>query len=81
MARWEYRTLSIGYDKKKQKNWVLERGDGGALIGLPAILEAYGSDGWELVSLDADRSEVFPGFGKWYMEPAAYRATFKRAVG
>ena len=78
MARWEHRTLSIGYDKKEHKDWVLQGSDGVALVGLPTILEAYGSEGWELVSLEADRFEVFPGFGKYYMEPAAYRATFKR---
>ncbi len=81
MAGWEYLTFSIGYDKKKHKTWALEQRDGETIVGLDAILQAYGSEGWELVSLEADRFEVFPGFGKYYMEPAAYRATFKRAVG
>ena len=81
MAKWEHLTFSVGYDKKKHKGWTLERRDGDVLVGLNAILESFGSEGWELVSLEADRYEVFPGFGKWYMEPAAFRATFKRATG
>ncbi len=51
MAKWEYRTIIIGYDKKKHKNWVLERAGEAPLVGLQAVLDAYGSAGWELVSL------------------------------
>ena len=76
--RWEYRTISINYDKKKHKNWVVEYDEKPALVGLQAILEAYGARGWELVALNPDHLQAFPGFGKWYIEPAVYRATFKR---
>jgi hypothetical protein len=80
MAKWEYRTFRIKYDKKQHKNWVVEHGEKPPLVGLPAILETYGSLGWELVSLEAEDYEIFPGFGKWYMGPTVYRATFKQPV-
>lgn len=80
MAKWEYRTISIKYDKKKYKNWVLERAGEAPLVGLQAVLDAKGSAVWELVSLSPDQSLAFPGFGKWYIEPAVYRATFKRTA-
>ena len=81
MQKWEHRTIRIGYDKKKHKDWVLERAEGPPLVGLQAVLEAYGSAGWELVSLHPDELLAAPGFGKWYVDPGSYRATFKRPAG
>ena len=75
--KWEYLTFTINYHKKL-KNWVVEYTNKPPLVGLPAILEVYGSEGWELVSLLPERSEAYPGFGQWTIEPATYRATFKR---
>ena len=80
MRKWEYLTVCINYDKKKHKNWVIEYAGRPPLVGLQAILEAYGSDGWELLSLNPDHLQAFPGFGKWYIEPGVYRATFKRSA-
>ena len=80
MGQWEHFTIRIKYDKKKHKNWVVEYADKPPLVGLSAILEAYGSHGWELVSLNPERFQAFPGFGIWHIEPRAYRATFKRPV-
>ena len=79
MARWEYLTFTINYHKKL-KNWAVEYANKPPQAGLPAILEAYGSEGWELVSLLPDCSQAFPGFGQWNIVPVAYRATFKRSV-
>ena len=80
MAEWEYRTFKIEYDKKQHKNWVSVRAGKPALVGLHSILEAYGSENWELVSLDAEQYEISVGIGKYYMDPTAYRATFKRCL-
>jgi hypothetical protein len=80
MGKWEYRTIGINYDKKTYKNWVVEYTERPPLVGLQAILEAHGSDGWELVSLNPEHFQAFPGFGRWYIEPGVYRATFKRYV-
>ena len=80
MGKWEHRTISIHYDKKTHKNWVVKYAERPPLVGLQAILEAYGSDGWELVSLNPEHLQAFPGFGKYYIEPGVYRATFKRSV-
>jgi hypothetical protein len=80
MAEWEYRTLEIWYDKKQHKNWVFERAEKGAIVGLQAILEAHGSQNWELVNLCAEHYEISVGFGKYYMDPTMYRATFKRCL-
>ena len=81
MADWEYRTVVIDYDGKKHKTWVLEYPGKPSMIGMQAILETHGSQGWELVSLQAEHSEIFIGFGKYFMDPVSYRATFKRPVG
>ena len=80
MIEWEYCTFKIKYEKKQHKNWVFERAQKPPLVGLQAILEEHGSLGWELVSLDAEHYEVSIGFGKYFMDPTVYRATFKRCV-
>ena len=77
-ARWEYRTITITYDNRKQKDWVVRSREGAALVGFQAILEAYGSRGWELMSLNLERSRAVAGFGEWRIEPRCYRATFGR---
>jgi hypothetical protein len=78
MSTWEYLTIRIDYDRKQHKNWIVKYAEQPPLIGLSVILGNYGSRGWELVSLDPERLEAVPGFGKWTIEPASYRATFKR---
>jgi hypothetical protein len=77
MDQWEYVTISIVY-AKKHKDWVLEYVEHPPLVGLDEILATYGDEGWELVSLQPDRQEAAPGFGKWYIDTVAYRAAFKR---
>lgn len=79
MTKWEYLTLRVEYDKK-QKDWAIHRTEQPPLVGLQAILNACGSQGWELVSLQAESLETYAAFAKWCSEPEAYRATFKRAV-
>jgi hypothetical protein len=80
-ARWEYRTISITYDRRKEKDWVAERAERPLLVGFKAILEAYGSRGWELTSLNLERLQAVPEIGGWHIEPRAYRATFRRPAG
>jgi hypothetical protein len=80
MATWEYRTFRITYDKKEHENWVVECSEKPTLVGLQAILETHGSQGWELVSLEAEHYRVSLGFGEYFVDPTAYRATFKRPV-
>jgi hypothetical protein len=80
MIGWEYLTFEIHYDRKKHKDWVLQFAERSPLVGMKAILEAYGADGWELVSLEPDGYRAIPGFGQWDLEPRIYRATFKRPV-
>ncbi|TFH36578.1 MAG: hypothetical protein E4G99_04660 [Anaerolineales bacterium] len=80
MTQWEYITLTIHYEKKPYADWIVARADRAPLVGLDSILEAYGQDGWELVSLEVERYEAFAAFAKWQVEPNGYRATFKRPV-
>jgi hypothetical protein len=80
-AGWEYRTISITYDRRKQKDWVAEYAVRPPPVGFKAILEAYGSRGWELMSLNLKRLQAVAGFGEWHIEPRACRATFRRLVG
>ena len=79
-ARWEYRTVCIIREGRKQRDWVVKGQDGAGLVGFSTILEAYGARGWELISLNLERSFVVAGFGAWQIEPRAYRATFGRPV-
>jgi hypothetical protein len=78
MVKWEYRTINITYDRRAQKDWVAEYPGRPLLVGFKAILEAYGSRGWELMSLNLERLHAVAGFGGWHIEPRAYRATFRR---
>jgi hypothetical protein len=78
MGNWEYLTFRIGYDRKEHKDWVIRYKGKPSLVGLQAILEAHGEVGWELVSLDLERSVAVAGIGKWAIEPVTYRVTFKR---
>ncbi len=77
-ATWKYLTLSIHYDDKEQKDWILEYKNRPPVIGLQAILETYGDRGWELISLLPVQYHAYPGFGTWTIAPELYRATFKR---
>ena len=77
MVSWQYRTMRITYDQRRHKDWILQGRDE-TLVGMQSILDAYGAEGWELVALAPEAFETTPGFGKWYSDPAAYRATFKR---
>jgi len=78
MSNWEYLSLQIPYEKK-HKNWAVEQA-GQPLVGLQKILDAYGVQGWELVALTPAHFTATPGFGQWYVDAAAYRATFKRPM-
>ena len=78
MGKWEHLAVGIRYDHKKHKNWVIKPAGEPPLVGLQAILETYGSRGWELVGLNLERFQAVPGFGTWHIEPRVYRATFKR---
>lgn len=80
MRHWEYLTFPIQYDKKA-KDWAVKHTDRPPLAGLSNVLEHFGSEGWDLVSLQLERSQFYPGFGSWHIEPESYRATFKRPVG
>jgi hypothetical protein len=81
VRKWEYRTLYIRYERKKVKDWIIEVAGRPPLVGLETILNTYGAQGWELVSLDLADSQVYPTFGLWHVEPEGYRATFKRPTG
>jgi hypothetical protein len=79
MSTWEFITLVIEYDKKK-KDWAVSYTDDKQVVGLEAILNTFGAQGWELVNLQAESFEAYPGFGKWSADPSCYRATFKRSI-
>jgi hypothetical protein len=79
MTKWEYLTLTIEYDKK-QKGWAIHPAGKPPVVGLQEILNGYGAQGWELVSLQAEYLETYAAFAKWCSETQAYRATFKRAI-
>jgi len=81
MGIWEYRTVRIVYEGKEHKDWIVRRVGQTPLVGLSLILEAYGIEGWELVSMNPERMEAYAGFAKWHIEPVEYRATFKRPRG
>ncbi len=77
MKKWEYLTFGIEYSKR-HKDWAIEYANRPPRVGLQAVLQAFGEQGWELVSLQPESSSIFPTFGRWHSEPDVYRATFKR---
>jgi len=79
MCRWEYLTFNIPYDSK-QKDWAIQPAGSGALVGIQTILRTHGAQGWELVSMQAEYSRLYPNFGNWGPEPDTYRVTFKRPI-
>lgn len=79
MSEWQYQTILIKYDKK-EKNWVTKYSGKPTPVGIEAILNFLGNEGWELVNLTSEHLQAYPGFGKWFVEPEVYRATFKRLV-
>lgn len=80
MPKWQYLTVGIRYDRKTHKDWVVEYAGQPPLVGMSAILDAYGAEGWELVALSPDRLQAYPAFGHWDLEPQTYRATLKRPI-
>jgi hypothetical protein len=77
MSEWEYITIVIEYDKKK-KAWVAWSPEETQIAGVQAILNEYGRNGWELLNIQAEGFQAYPGFGKWHAEPSYFRATFKK---
>jgi hypothetical protein len=72
--------VSITYDRRKEKDWVARYREQPPLVGFQAILDAYGSRGWELMSLNLESSRAVAGFAEWHIEPRSYRAVFRRPV-
>jgi len=62
MARWKYCTFAIHYEKKL-KNWAVEYANKPPLVGLQAILEAYGSGNWSTCSQNDPRPILDLGRG------------------
>ena len=77
---WRYLTVRIKYDRKRHKDWVVEYAEKPPIVGIQAVLEAYGSGGWELVCLNPEGFSAHPAFGVWQIRPRVYRATFKQPV-
>ena len=77
MDAWEHRTV---YISRAGGEWQVDYGGGDVVKGLDAILDEYGSKGWELVAFfpQAWRTEAGQ-FGPY--EVNAYRAVFKRRSG
>jgi hypothetical protein len=78
MASVQYRTVAIEYQRKRINNWVLVGEPG--VVGMQAVLDRLGSEGWELVSMYPESMEANPGFGRWYIETTVYRAIFRRTL-
>jgi hypothetical protein len=79
--QWEHLTFEIRYDKRR-KAWVAAPPGPESAEGVSDILDACGREGWELAAFQVERQQLHAGIlGSWYMEPEAYRATFKRTRG
>jgi hypothetical protein len=83
MQTWEYNTVFIrlyevkgwGF-KKSSYEWTATAPDGEELKGMCAILDYYGSRGWELVSV----TDEYRGGTTVSTQVEVYRAFFKRPV-
>lgn len=66
MQRWAYASIRMKFSFE-HGDWVASYNDGTAVVGIESLLNAYGAQGWELVSLTMEK--IFNN--------EEYRATFK----
>ena len=76
MTKWEYLCpwIEIQQIDRKHHDWTLRFSDGTQLIGLDEILNDFGSQGWELVSVLPTKLEG----NHYHYEPKAFHVMFKR---
>jgi hypothetical protein len=73
---WEHRTVTVSFEGG---DWRVSFGDGDALTGLQAVLDYYGSRGWELVTVQPQAWIAGHGqFGPWDVNRLL--AVFKRVA-
>ena len=75
MQKWEHRVILVRWEPS-HKTWVATFSDGVQIVGFEQVLDHFGSEGWELVSVVgttwAARAAVGAGVFR------TYRAIFKR---
>ena len=65
-ASWDYRTVFVVWDEAAT-DWRADWNDGSSTVGLEAVLDNEGSEGWELDSIAHER--VRPHRRCWHDEP------------
>ena len=84
MDMWEYQVTNVRLaqimapERKSHWEWVEDQPDGSLLPGMKTILDKYGKEGWELVSMIPQYWEgTVPG--QWATaDVRIYKAVFKR---
>ncbi|NLS78985.1 MAG: DUF4177 domain-containing protein [Chloroflexi bacterium] len=79
MVKWEYKTVYIDFPKQQEIRPGQRREAEQAYSSAQAILNGYGEQGWELVSLRPEQLAAFTGSVRWEFQPQTYLAVFKRA--
>ncbi len=85
MDKWEYHTTYIEWKAnelrdsrgKKYSAWVVEFTDGSHIEGMDNILNYFGGNGWELVSVVTEHSVGTTAY-QGGADTTAYREMFKR---
>lgn len=82
MSSWEYITVYIRLETKRTSRlkktfeWTAEVPNGDKLNGMAEILDHYGRQGWELVSV----VDEYRGGNTVSSQVEVYRAFFKRSI-
>lgn len=77
MTKWEYLTVHLDF-ASQQEIKAGQRGDTRTYSSAQGVLNTYGEEGWELVSLRPELMDAFTGSVKWEFQPQTYLAVFKR---
>lgn len=75
MTKWEYLVVDLHWDER-EKNWTAKV-DGKTMAGFSKVLNHFGQQGWELISLSGqsiDTHDLREHYIKMYI------STFKRSI-
>jgi plastocyanin len=78
-ATWDYRTVFVVWDEAAS-DWRADWNDGTTTVGLEAVLDNEGSQGWELDSIAHERYDLIVGPSTTSQEARRLRLIFRRPL-
>lgn len=77
---WDYRTVFVVWDEATT-DWRADWNDGSSTVGLEAVLDNEGSEGWELDSIAHEKYDLIVGAGTTSQEARRLRLIFRMPLG